>query len=204
MKQIVILGAGGLGREIVWVIERIQQIRPTYEILGFCDDAPALKAGTCANYPLLGKLADATFPAGTSFFCAIGNNKIRKAVFAQAIEKGLVPETILDPTAVIAPNASLGTGSYVGIGSVVSVGAKLGTGTIVNHHVCIGHDVQAEDWCQFSPGVCISGECTLGEGVLVGTLGGTIQQRTIGPWATIGAGLVTLRDIPAETTRVRL
>ena len=204
MKQIVIVGAGGLGREIAWVMERIQQIRPVYEILGFCDDAPALQAGTCSNYPLLGRLADATLPSGASFFCAIGNNKIRKAVFAQAMEKGLVPETIVDPTAVIAPDVKLGAGSYVGIGSVVSVGAKLGLGTIVNHHVCIGHDVQADDWCQFSPGVCISGECTVGEGALVGTLGGTIQQRAIGAWATIGAGLVTLRDIPDGTTRVRL
>ena len=38
MKNIVIIGAGDLGKEIVWLIEDINKVKPTYVILGFLDD----------------------------------------------------------------------------------------------------------------------------------------------------------------------
>ena len=38
MKNIVIIGAGDLGKELVWLIEDINKVRPTYLILGFLDD----------------------------------------------------------------------------------------------------------------------------------------------------------------------
>ena len=38
MKEIVIIGAGDLGREVVWLIEDINRLNPTYVILGFLDD----------------------------------------------------------------------------------------------------------------------------------------------------------------------
>ena len=37
-KKIVIYGAGGFGREVQWLIERINQQEPTWEILGYIDD----------------------------------------------------------------------------------------------------------------------------------------------------------------------
>ena len=37
MKNIVIIGAGDLGRELVWLIEDINKVKPTYVILGFLD-----------------------------------------------------------------------------------------------------------------------------------------------------------------------
>ena len=38
IKPIVIVGAGGMGRDTQWLIERINEEEPTYEILGYIDD----------------------------------------------------------------------------------------------------------------------------------------------------------------------
>ena len=38
MKKIVIVGAGGFGREVEWLIKSINQVNPTYEMIGFVDD----------------------------------------------------------------------------------------------------------------------------------------------------------------------
>ena len=38
MKNIVIIGAGDLGKEVVWMIEDINKRKPTYLIMGFLDD----------------------------------------------------------------------------------------------------------------------------------------------------------------------
>ena len=39
MKDLIIVGAGGFGREVVWLVERINQSQPTWKVLGFVDDA---------------------------------------------------------------------------------------------------------------------------------------------------------------------
>ncbi len=205
MRKIVILGAGGFGREVAWVVERINAARPTYDLLGFCDDAEDKREGTCGTYPLLGpiSLVKARFVT-VGFFCAIGNNRARQAVTLRAVAAGLEPVTLVDPTAAIAPGVEIGKGSYVGIGSIVSVGAKTGEGVLINHQVCVGHDVTLGDYVQLCPGVCVSGGCTVGEGVLFGTLAGTIPRKKIGAWSTVGAGTMALRDVEESATVIRL
>ena len=205
MQRMVIIGAGGFGREAAWVIERINAAKPTFEVLGFCDDAADKQDGACGAYPLLGafcKIKDLFGAVG--FFCAIGNNRVRQAVTAEARTLGHEPVTVADVNAVVAPDVKIGDGSFIGIGSVVSVGASIGEGVIVNHQVCVGHDVAVGGFAQLCPGVCVSGGCEIGEGALLGTLAGTIPLKRVGAWATVGAGVTTLRDVENGASIVRV
>ena len=53
IKPIVIVGAGGMGRDTQWLIERINEEEPTYEILGYIDDG--IQQGSIIDgYPILG------------------------------------------------------------------------------------------------------------------------------------------------------
>lgn len=205
MKKIVIVGAGGFGLEVAWVIERINGVKATFELVGFCDDAPGKQSGALGGYPLLGRLDGVVEKLeATGFFCAIGNNHVRQEVLAQGRRLGLEPVSILDPEAVIAADVEIGKGSYVGIRSVVSVGTTLGEGVLVNHQVCVGHDVKVGDFAQLCPGVCVSGGCEIGEGALLGTLAGTIPLKRVGAWATVGAGVMALRDVAEGVTLARV
>ncbi len=205
MKRIVIVGAGGFGREVAWIVERINAVKPTFELLGFCDSAVEKSEGMCGGYPLLGPVEKLKARFGAvGFFCALGNNRIRQAVLAATRAAGHDPVTVLDPAAVIAPGSEIGVGSYVGIGSVVSVGTRIGEGVLVNHHVCVGHDVVIGDFAQVCPGVCVSGGCLIGEGALLGTLSGAIPQKRVGSWSVVGAGTMALRDVEDGATLVRL
>ena len=205
MKQIVIVGAGGFGREVAWVVERINAAAPQFKLLGFCDDAADKRTGQYGGYPLLGPLSGVKARRdAVGFFCAIGNNRVRRDVFAEGRALGLEPVSLIDPSAVIAPDVEIGRGSFVGVNSVVSVGASLGEGVLVNHQVCVGHDAQIGDFAQLCPGVCVSGGCEAGEGALLGTLAGTIPLKHVGAWATLGAGNVALRDVADGAAVVRL
>src|SRR5512144_2289648 len=54
MQDIVIVGVGGLGREIAEWIEDINEVKPTFRLLGFLDD-DARKHGTYRHdLPVLG------------------------------------------------------------------------------------------------------------------------------------------------------
>lgn len=203
MRKLVIVGASGFGREVAWIVERINRVAPQFELAGFCDDAVDMQTGLLGAYPLLGRVEDAAQKGAELFFCAIGNNRSRQAVTSRAIAAGLTPVTIIDPSAVVAPDAVVGEGSYVGIGSVVSTGVRLGDGVIVNHHVCVGHEVVVGDFAQLCPGVNVSGGCRIGDGALLGTNSGTIPLRRVGAWATVGAGTVALRDVTDGASVVR-
>lgn len=205
MKKIVIIGASGFGSEVAWVIGRINQVVPEFEVCGFFDDAAQKQSGVFCGYPLLGRF-DAWDGLGEldGFVCAIGKNDRRKAVFEQAVSKGVAPVTLIDPSAVIAPDVRLGDGCYVGIGSVVSCGTRLGAGVLVNHNVTVGHDVEAGPFAQLCPGVRVSGGCYLGEGALMGSNACTIPGVRIGAWSTVGVGVAALRDLPDHGSLVRL
>ncbi len=204
MTKLVIIGASGFGKEVAWIVRRVNGVAARFEIVGFYDDAADKQAGTFVGYPLLGRAEDAAKSGAEFFFCAIGNNWPRQTVTARTLATGLKPLTVIDPSAVIAPDVQIGEGSYVGIGSVVSTGARLGRGVIVNHHVCVGHDVAVDDFAQLCPGVNVSGGCRIGEGALMGTNAGIIPLKQIGAWATVGAGMTALRDVADGASIVRI
>ena len=56
VRDIMIVGAGGWGREAVWTLERINAHEMTWNILGFADDDPAKATGSVEGYPLLGNV----------------------------------------------------------------------------------------------------------------------------------------------------
>ena len=204
MRKLVIIGASGFGREVAWIVERINSVFPSFVLLGFCDDDEEKQKGLCGPYPLLGRVEEAEKSGAALFFCAIGNNRARQALTARALAAGLRPLTVIDPRAVIAPGAVIGAGCYVGIGSVVSVGSRLGDGVLVNHQVTVGHDVVVGDFAQLCPGVRVSGGCVLGEGVLMGSNACMIPGVKVGAWATVGAGSVALRDVPDGGSLIRV
>jgi sugar O-acyltransferase (sialic acid O-acetyltransferase NeuD family) len=205
MKRIVILGASGFGKEIAWVIDRINTVTPEIEVLGFCDDAPDKQAGVFAGFPLLGSVERfAASHPGCGFSCAIGSNRARQQVAARALAANMFAVSVIDPSAIIAPDAVIADGAYVGISCIVSVGASLGSGVIVNHQACVGHDVQLGHFSQVCPGARISGGCEIGEGALLGTNAAMIPLKKMGAWSVLGAGTTALSDIPCGSTLVRL
>ena len=201
-KRIIIAGASGFGREVAWVLKRMDH---GAEIAGFCDDDPGKAEFVEEVAPYLGGVEETIASyADCSFFCAIGNNQIRKKVCSLFVEAGVDIAKVIDPSSVVAPKVVVGAGSFIGINSVVSVSCSIGSGVIINHNVTVGHDVNVQDFAQLCPGVCVSGGCEIGEGALLGTLAGTIPLKRIGAWATLGAGVTTLRNVPDGTSMIRL
>ena len=201
--KLVIVGAGGFGREAAWTAETAG-----FEIAGVCDDDPG-GASRCAGRRFLGSIEEASRSLAAEggepcFFVAIGRNAVRRALFERARAVGWKAAAVVSPNAVVAPGVLVGAGAYVGPGSVVSVGARLGRGAIVNNLASIGHDVSVGDFAQICPGAAVSGGCVIGEEALLGTNATVIPLKRIGAGATLGAGALALRDIADGESIVRL
>ena len=198
--ELVIIGAGGFGREAAWIAARAG-----LDVAGFCDDSAEHGADPKNGAPFFGAIEDAA-PAhpGASFFVAVGSNRARKALAERAAAVGWKPCSIIDPTAVIAPGATVGEGCFVGAYAVVSCGASVGAFTIVNHQATVGHDAAIARFCQLCPGARVSGACSLGEGALLGSNAAISPLRRMGEWSTLGPGAAALADVAPGQTLVKL
>lgn len=205
MKKIVIAGASGFGREVRWMLERMNAVKPQFELCGFCDDAPDKQSGEFDSLPLLGSVAQVCSTVkDAAFVCAVGNNRARKKIFGQFADASVDAVSVVDQSAVIAGDAVIGEGCYIGVNAVVSVGVTLGCGVIVNNNVSVGHDSLVGDFAQLCPGVSLSGACAIGEGALLGSNSCTIPCKKMGDWSTLGAGAVLLTDLEPDGSRVRI
>ena len=80
MKDLIIFGASGFGREVAWLVERINKISPTWNLQGFMDDDDSIQGSEINGYRVLGKLGDIRRYQDTYFVCAVGSSRIREKI----------------------------------------------------------------------------------------------------------------------------
>ena len=142
MKNIVIIGAGDLGKELVWLIEDINKVKPTYLILGFLDDDLSKNTYSFCGYRVLGgtdKLEELNQRTPFSAVIAIRGGNVRKKI-VEAHPDFDSWETIVHPTAVIASSTKIGKGCVFFPQVTVSVNSYLGQFSLFYIHSIICND----------------------------------------------------------------
>ncbi len=200
MKDLIIVGASGFGREVAWLVERINAQEPTWNILGFLDDNVDIQGKEVDDYPVLGTSNCAGNYPEAYFVCAIGASKIRKIVIKKL---GKVKyATLIDPSVMISKRVSIGEGTIICAGTIVTVDITIGDHVIINLDCTIGHDAVLHDYVTVYPSVNISGNTDIGECSEMGTGTQIIQGKTVGVYSIVGAGAVVVKDIPEKCTAV--
>lgn len=201
MKKLVIVGVGGFGREVAWLVERINSINPLWSLIGFIDDNENLHGSIVGGYPVLGG-CDWLKQNKNDIYavCAIGSSKIRRKVINKLI--GVKFTTLIDPNAIISGRVEIGNGSIICAGAIITVDIEIGTHVIINLDCTIGHDAKLKDFVTLYPSVNISGNTVLEECVEMGTGSQIIQGLKIGDGSIVGAGAVVVRELPRECTAV--
>ena len=204
MKSLYIIGAGGFGREVAWLVERINAVNPTWTLEGFIDDNPDVIGTIVGGYPVVGGVdALGALDHEAWVICAIGAAKVRKVVIEKATAfQNVKFATLIDPSVLMSDRVTIGEGSIICAGNIITVDIKLGKHCIVNLDCTIGHDAILEDYVTVYPSVNISGITHIGEGSELGTGMQIIQGKTIGNEAIVGAGAVVVKDIPARCVAV--
>lgn len=202
MKDIVIIGAGGFGREVAWLIERINKVTPTWKIKGFIDDNEKIWGTYEDNYKVLGG-EDYLKKCGEIFaVCAVGSAKVRKEIVEKYKNSNVIFATIIDPSVVISDRVEIGEGTIICAGTIVTVDVKIGRHVIINLDCTIGHDDVIENFVTINPSVNISGNVLIGRGTELGTGMQIIQGKKICDNTIIGAGAVVVKDCIESGTYV--
>lgn len=202
MTPLVIVGAGGFGREIFALLDSVAKTSGrSYEILGFLDDGqPAADRLDRLAVPLLGALDDSSLPSGTKYLIGIGDSATRRRVDAQLTAAGLTPcEPVAHPSSWVGPDVVVGAGSVLCAGARLTTNIRAGRHLHVNLNAIVGHDCEIGDYVTVSPLCAVNGEVTIGNEVNIGAGAVVLPRVTIGERATVGAGAVVTRDVAADS-----
>lgn len=197
MKRLIILGAGGMGREVLQCAKQINAVNKQWEIAGFLDpDEHALDGKKC-DIGVIGD--DLTYEIGPDdvFVCAAGTGAMRKKIMEKMEARGAKFVTLIHPTALVDDTATVGDGSIIFAYSIVSDNASIGKGCFINFHTYVAHDSVLEDYCSIYANCVICGACTLGENVTMGTSSSIIPGISVGENAYICVGSAVTRPVAA-------
>jgi sugar O-acyltransferase (sialic acid O-acetyltransferase NeuD family) len=190
MRDLVIVGAGGFGRE-VWEWSNAAG----FVVRGFVDDNPKTDF-TRLPAPYLGNVAEYRHQEGEGFVCGIGKPATRRGVVGRMQQRGGSLVTIIHPTAIVAHTATIEAGCVICPFALISANAYVGVGSVVYYHSSVDHDARIGPWAQISGHCDIMGGAQLGEAVFLGSHAAILPGIRVGDDAVVGAGAVVTKDVP--------
>lgn len=198
-KNLVIVGAGDLGREVlVWAEQAIAAGTP-WRIKGFLDSRQQILGPYDCGAPLLDSPEQYRPDSDDLFLCAIGD-PASKRKYAELMEaKGAVFATLIHPTALVGKRVEIGAGSIVCPFTQLSCDIRIGRHVMVGTHSSVAHDTEVGDFSQISGGCQLNGHVNVAENVFLGSSATLLPKCRIGEGAFVGAGSVVLRRVKAHT-----
>ncbi len=202
MTQLVVVGAGGHGREVLDVVEAINDVEPTYDVLGVVDDGEVDRARLARRgIELLGP-TETVRDLDAVYVLGIGTGHTRARLDEQLTGWGCEAVTLVHPMASIASDNRLAPGIVLAAGARVTTNVTLGRHTHLNVNAVVSHDCVVGDYVTLSPGAMVNGDVILGDRAFLGTGAVITPQRRVGEGAVVGAGAVVVADVAAGTTAV--
>ena len=204
MKKIYIIGAGGFGREVAWLIERINHNHKEWDIQGFLDDNNEKHGQPEGHYRVLGG-CDILKECKEEVWavCAVGSAHVRKKIINRVMQYENVKfATLIDPSVLYSDSVKIGEGTIVCAGCILTVDISIGRHVLINLDCTVGHDAVLEDFVTVYPSVNISGCATVEQEVELWTGAQIIQGKRIGYETIVGAGAVVDKDLPCKCTAV--
>lgn len=207
VRPILIVGSGGFGREVLDVIEAmnedVRMAGPTWDLIGFVSDTPpGADLPGAADRLWLGTVSHALghAPRDAYFVVAIGDPKARRRIASQFENAGFRAARLLHPRASLGSNVERGPGSIICAHATLTTNISVGPHSIINIGATVGHDSELGSYSTVSPQSALSGNTRVGEGAFLGTGCIILPGCSVGDEAVVGAGALVTHDVSACST----
>lgn len=198
-RRLVLVGAGGAGREVHALVRSSPRFVETEQVaeIVFVDDVvdrPGLPA------PVVSTVDDYRPGDRDIVLCTIGEPRSRAAVVRRLEAVGARFATFVHDAAVLLPGSSIGAGSIVYPFAVVSTDVVVGRHAWLSTAAVLGHDVTVGDVVTLSSSSQLLGHVAVGDGAFVACGAIVVPGVEVGADARVGAGSVVLRRVKPGTT----
>jgi sugar O-acyltransferase (sialic acid O-acetyltransferase NeuD family) len=203
MKDIAIFGAGGLGREILLLLRQLNEVSPTWNVIGFFDEKPF--SGLLDGLPFLGSVPELNaYSKNIELVIGVGNCGFKQKILARIQNKNIAFPVLIHPSVKLRDYqyCEVGEGSVICESTIITTNVKIGKHVLISPGCSLAHDVQIADGCSLMYRVNLAGNVKLHANVYLGTNSTVIQLLEVGAGTIIGAGAVVTRSLPACCTAV--
>lgn len=200
MKNVVIIGARGFGREVCMLLSLQSNYKTQYVVKGFLDDDKSSLVGYEGYPPILSSVEDYVIEPNDVFFCALGNPYYRKMYSQIILEKGGEFISCISETAFIFPNTKIGEGVFIGPFCTIDVDVEIGDFTTLISYCGVGHNSKIGNYCAIESFSALCGGAILHDEVTLHTRSTVLPKISIGEKTIVGAGSVVTRDVVGNVT----
>lgn len=195
--KIAIYGAGGFGKEVACLVDRLNANGANWELIGFFDDSKP--AGTVVSRygTVLGGMDELLRVDETlAVAIAINENRAVNRIRESITNSNIIFPSLIDPSVffVDEQTVTMGEGNIIQNGCMISCDVKIGSFNLLNDHVVVGHDNIIGDFNGLMPGAHLSGGVTIGNNNLLGVASVVLQGLIIGKGVTLGANSVLMTN----------
>lgn len=203
MNKIVIYGSGGFAREVVHLIEDINEQEETWEVLGYIDDNAENHGEVINDLPVLGGFDWIKEQDSIAVAMGIGSPNAKKAIVKTLNELSNVTyPNLIHPSVKFSRFNTIGKGNVICEGNILTTNIDIKDFVTINLNCTIGHDTLIGSYTTILPNASVSGNVVFEERVDFGTNATIIQGIKVGEGTIVGAGAVVVKDLPANCTAV--
>lgn len=203
MKSLFIIGSGGFSKQVIEMVEEINNIKKEYNLIGLIDDNIQLIDKDVLGYKVLGDtdyLRRISENQNLYAVIAIGESKIREEICIKLTRINWV--NLIHPKSTISRHTCIGEGNIICAGVIINPDCCIGNHSNINIGCTVGHDVNLRDFTTIMPGCNISGKVQIHKGSMIGTGSCIIQNILIKENPKVGAGSVVIKDVEKNSVYV--
>lgn len=206
MKKVILTGAGGCMRELVWQMQEKNKQSPDFEILGYVDlHKPENGEGLTVGGQTISYLGDDDVllkkKEPVNVMICVGEPALRRRIAEKLSANPQIsfPNIILGNTKICA-DVQMGKGCIASMDTRISTNVTLGDFVFLNTGSMVCHDGRLGDFVTLGPDVTLAGDVRIGDGCNVGIGTKIIQGVSVCADVTVGAGAVVVRDVAEACT----
>lgn len=203
MKNLLIIGASGFGRDLIDIAKTLPNYGIDFVIKGFLVHKQEY-LNSLEKYPqyppVLGMVNDYNIQCDDVFICSLGDVNEKKNVVMPLIEKGVEFFTIIHPTARISPCASIGKGSIIEANVTIGSGAYIGDHCLIQTSSVIAHDDIIGNYSRIDCNVVCVGNVVVEEGATIHTSTVINHGVRVGAFSVVGAMSFVIRKVKPGIT----
>jgi len=195
MYNLLILGAGGFGRDIYFLAKEALGYNTEYSIKGFLDDNLESLNGYEGMPPIIGTISDYEPQKDDLFVCALGDVATKKRCVETVLRKGGKFTTLIHPTASIAPDSKIGNGCVIMHRATIGSDAVIGDFALVLVASIVAHDCRVGNFSRLDCFTVMVGGTIIKEEVTVHTSAVINHHVIVGKKAQVGACSLVIRNV---------
>ena len=200
MKQLIIIGARGFGREVFSLAQRSVGFNEHFVIKGFLDSKSDALDGFDGYPPILGTVEDYNLLENDVFICALGSVKWKKHYAEIILNKGGEFINLIHKSVVINNNVNIGSGCIICEHCILSNDVLICDFVTIHSFTILGHDTFLGKYVHLGAFCFTGGFSRIDDEATVYVRATILDRLNIGIGATVGAGSLVIRNVKDGVT----